>query len=113
MKNKLEIGRITQLPELEPQRGDESPDLAMTCSDEEPTCPPCADEETACLAYSYWEARDRQGGSPDEDWLRAEVELKQRRDSKLERRRDSDTGACDVATVEGLKASPAHPRVKG
>jgi hypothetical protein len=27
------------------------------------------------LAYSYWEARGRQGGSPEEDWLRAEAEL--------------------------------------
>ena len=27
------------------------------------------------LAYSYWEARGRQGGSPEEDWLRAEQQL--------------------------------------
>jgi len=29
-------------------------------------------EEIARLAYSYWEARGCQGGSPEEDWLRAE-----------------------------------------
>jgi hypothetical protein len=32
-------------------------------------------EEVARLAYSYWEARGCQGGSPEEDWLRAEQEL--------------------------------------
>jgi hypothetical protein len=32
-------------------------------------------EQIACLAYSYWEARGCQGGSPKEDWLRAEREL--------------------------------------
>ena len=32
-------------------------------------------EDIAKLAYSYWEARGFQGGSPEEDWLRAEQEL--------------------------------------
>jgi hypothetical protein len=32
-------------------------------------------EEIAQLAYSYWEARGYQSGSPDQDWLRAEQEL--------------------------------------
>lgn len=32
-------------------------------------------EEVAELAYLYWEARGCQGGSPEEDWLRAEQEL--------------------------------------
>jgi len=36
-------------------------------------------DEIAVLAYSYWEARGCQGGSPDEDWLRAERELCSRR----------------------------------
>ncbi len=41
---------------------------------------PVADEspshdEIAVLAYSYWEARGCQGGSPEEDWLRAERQL--------------------------------------
>jgi hypothetical protein len=32
----------------------------------------------ALLAYSYWEARGSQNDSPDEDWLRAEAELRKR-----------------------------------
>jgi hypothetical protein len=32
-------------------------------------------EDIARLAYSFWEARGYQGGSPEEDWLRAEQEL--------------------------------------
>lgn len=32
-------------------------------------------EDIALLAYSYWEARGYQGGTPEEDWLRAEREL--------------------------------------
>jgi hypothetical protein len=35
-------------------------------------------EEIATLAYSYWEARGCQGGSHEEDWLRAEQELRSR-----------------------------------
>lgn len=31
--------------------------------------------EIAALAYTYWVERGRQGGSPEEDWLRAEREL--------------------------------------
>jgi len=33
-------------------------------------------EEIATLAFSYWEARGYQGGSPDDDWFRAETELR-------------------------------------
>jgi hypothetical protein len=32
-------------------------------------------DAVARLAYAYWEARGRQGGSPEADWLRAEQEL--------------------------------------
>src|SRR5262245_7302887 len=31
--------------------------------------------EIALLAYSFWESRGCQGGSPEEDWLRAEQQL--------------------------------------
>jgi hypothetical protein len=31
-------------------------------------------EAIARIAYSYWEARGYQGGSPEEDWCRAEQE---------------------------------------
>jgi hypothetical protein len=33
-------------------------------------------DEIAQLAYSYWEGRGYQGGSSEEDWLRAEQELR-------------------------------------
>jgi hypothetical protein len=36
-------------------------------------------EEIARLAYTYWESRGRQHGSPEEDWYRAESELRGRR----------------------------------
>jgi hypothetical protein len=32
-------------------------------------------DAVARLAYSYWEARGYQGGSPEADWLRAEQEI--------------------------------------
>lgn len=35
-----------------------------------------AESEIAALAYTYWAGRGYQGGSPDEDWLRAEQELR-------------------------------------
>ena len=34
-------------------------------------------EQIATLAYLYWVDRGYQGGSPEEDWLRAEQELRQ------------------------------------
>jgi hypothetical protein len=37
-----------------------------------------SDREIASLAFSYWEARGCQGGCPEEDWLRAEAELRNR-----------------------------------
>ncbi len=41
-----------------------------------PAPAPPTHEQIAALAYSYWEARGRQGGSPEADWLRAEEELR-------------------------------------
>jgi hypothetical protein len=35
-------------------------------------------EEIAQLAYFYWETRGYQGGSSQDDWFRAEQELKSR-----------------------------------
>jgi hypothetical protein len=34
--------------------------------------------DIALLAYSFWESRGCQGGSPEEDWLRAEQQLSAR-----------------------------------
>jgi hypothetical protein len=39
---------------------------------------PVTREQIAVLAYSYWENRGYQGGSPEADWLRAERELRPR-----------------------------------
>lgn len=36
-------------------------------------------DEVAKLAYSYFEERQGVGGSPEDDWLRAERELRARR----------------------------------
>ena len=33
-------------------------------------------QEIAIRAYAYWEARGGQGGSPEEDWLRAEQDVR-------------------------------------
>lgn len=33
-------------------------------------------EEIARLAYTYWEQRGHEGGSPEGDWFRAEHELR-------------------------------------
>jgi len=35
-----------------------------------------SEDEIAALAYTYWAGRGYQGGSPEEDWLRAEQELR-------------------------------------
>ena len=35
-------------------------------------------EQIALLAYSYWESRGRKGGSPEDDWYRAEQEIRGR-----------------------------------
>jgi len=35
-------------------------------------------EATSRLAYSYWESRGCQGGSAEEDWHRAEMEIRSR-----------------------------------
>ena len=39
---------------------------------------PVIKEETAKLAYNYWKEREGLGGSPEEDWFRAERTLRNR-----------------------------------
>ena len=39
------------------------------------SAPVITHEAIAQLAYSFWDARGFQGGSPEQDWLRAEQEL--------------------------------------
>jgi len=53
----------------------ESP-VALMQAEDELSAP--TDAKIAQLAYSYWEARGGHGGSPWEDWFRAERELKRR-----------------------------------
>ena len=48
-----------------------SPDTLALAETETPSF-----DDIARLAYSYWVARGYQGGSPEEDWLRAEHELR-------------------------------------
>jgi len=58
----------------------ETPDNAVAASSS-PATTPVTDppfDEIARLAYSYWEERGCQGGSSEEDWLRAEQELRAR-----------------------------------
>jgi hypothetical protein len=50
-----------------------APDAAVEPSAAQPGAP--TQEQIASLAYSYWVERGYQGGSPEEDWLRAEREL--------------------------------------
>ena len=49
--------------------------IAPTSAATAPALDPTFDD-IAQLAYSYWEARGFQGGSSEEDWLRAEHELR-------------------------------------
>lgn len=44
-----------------------------------PNQPVSAQDEIARLAYSFWEERGGQGGSAEQDWLRAEQEFQRRR----------------------------------
>lgn len=64
------------------QHGEPEPEttVSVQVSAEAATSPaPISEgEEIARLAYSYWEARGRQGGSAQEDWARAEHEVRKR-----------------------------------
>jgi len=40
-----------------------------------PVQPDSGREQTAALAYRFWEERGRPVGSPEEDWFRAESEI--------------------------------------
>jgi hypothetical protein len=51
-----------------------SPDSNISSTTQTPV--PIAAEAIAALAYSYWVARGCEGGSPEEDWLLAERELR-------------------------------------
>jgi len=46
--------------------------VTVKAAEEEPTY-----EEISALAYSLWEQRGCPAGSPEEDWFKAEQELKE------------------------------------
>ncbi|MGD0669330.1 MAG: DUF2934 domain-containing protein [Bryobacteraceae bacterium] len=50
-------------------------EAAVEVLDVEITHSPTVDQ-IAALAYTYWAGRGYQGGSPEQDWLRAEQELR-------------------------------------
>ena len=52
-----------------------SVEIPVTAEPEVSVVAPVAHEEIAALAYSFWVERGYQGGSPEEDWLRAEQQL--------------------------------------
>ena len=55
------------------------PPAPVAGANETADIPELKTDEIARLAHSYWEARGCQGGSADEDWLRAEEELRARK----------------------------------
>ena len=53
-----------------------APPISVAEAGEGSDAPEPRRQEIARLAYSYWEARGCEGGSAEEDWLRAERELR-------------------------------------
>ncbi len=56
----------------------ERPSVEVAISSNNHSSPAISTDAIAALAYSYWEARGFEGGSPEEDWFRAERELRSR-----------------------------------
>jgi hypothetical protein len=48
--------------------------MAISVSDEGTLAPTC--EQIARRAYAIWEERGRRDGDPQDDWIRAELELR-------------------------------------
>jgi len=64
-------------PRVSRTKGSASSTPKISSPSPERTAGPVIDREAiSVLAYSYWEARGFTGGSPEEDWLRAERELR-------------------------------------
>ncbi len=69
-KHSLTQAETPSTPIVELSTAQPAPPAAAQC---EPTY-----DDISQQAYLYWEARGYQGGSPEEDWLRAEQELRAR-----------------------------------
>jgi hypothetical protein len=54
------------------------PIRATTVTGDVVTAPPPEHKKIARLAYAYWQGRGCPDGSPEEDWFRAEEELRRR-----------------------------------
>lgn len=61
---------------LQPDAAPAAPASGGTTGGDADPAPAPDREEIARLAYSCWEARGGDGGSPEDDWFRAERELR-------------------------------------
>ena len=61
---------------------------------------PLDPEQIARLAYSYWEGRGFQGGSPEEDWYRAEADIRSR-SAKMARAADEPSRGLAASRAAG------------
>lgn len=69
----------TKTVEVETQADTQAAAAAPALVPASPSESPISEHDAiARIAYSYYEARGYQGGSPEEDWLRAEVEYRSR-----------------------------------
>ncbi len=59
-----------------PETTEAAPALSVAAALTPATVAEPARDQVARLAYSYWVARGCQGGTPEEDWLRAETEIR-------------------------------------
>jgi hypothetical protein len=65
-------------PKPRPRRPKKASSIAETQVVPVTAQPDLDQDEVARLAHSYWQERDGQGGSAEEDWRRAEQALKAR-----------------------------------
>ena len=72
-RGKRSEGRVTAVPANWTEPGNTMQFIADAVTELKPSA-----GEIELLAYSFWEARGRQGGSPEADWFRAEQELRER-----------------------------------
>jgi hypothetical protein len=59
-------------------------------------------EAIAKLAYSYWEARGYQDGSAEEDWLRAEAEIRTKPQTQPQVKRSRATAPKEELAAAAL-----------
>jgi hypothetical protein len=72
-KTRAKAARTPETAPSAPRRHKKATPVAAASSDSI-----ISTEEIAMLAFSYWETRGYQGGTPEDDWFRAESELRER-----------------------------------